>query len=203
MAYLHVMKKTTLIIHANDRSTDFLLGLYKDLPDKTIITSGMTKNQLRENISHHDRIILCGHGSPTGLFGVGQFPDSFPYVIDDTMVNVLRQKTNTIYIWCNADQFVRRHGLTGFYTGMFLSEMSECLYFSVKCTELDINESNNVFAKIVANHIDDPPIICYKKVLVEYGRLAQTNPVARYNHSRLYLNRFTPDLFLDMVRKTA
>ena len=69
-----------------------------------------------------------------------------------------RIKTNTIYIWCNSDVFVRRHSLNGFHTGMFLSQMSECECFRVECTEEDINESNNGFAEIVAWHIHEPPI---------------------------------------------
>ncbi len=188
----------TLILHPADSSTIFLSRLYCDLPNKTVITGGISKADLQKKIQLFPRLILCGHGSNNGLFSVGQFPEG-PYIIDETMVSLLRNKDNTIYIWCNADQFVRRHGLIGFHTGMFLSQMSECLYFSVQCSEEDITESNNGFANIVFRHIDAPPIICYKKVLVEYGQLAQKNPVARFNHSRLYLNRFKPDLFLPQV----
>jgi len=191
--------KTTLIIHPDDRSTDFLRGLYCDLPDKTVFTGGITKFKLQEKIDTHARVILCGHGSPNGLFAVGQFPGAYPYIIDDTMVSSLRNKATILYIWCNADQFVRRHGLTGFHTGMFLSQMSECLCFGVQCSEEDITESNNGFANIILRYLAAPTIICYKKVLVEYGQLAQTNPVARYNHSRLYFNQYTPDLFLPQV----
>jgi hypothetical protein len=191
----------TLVIHPDDRSTDFLRGLYLDLPDKTVITSGIDKLKLQEKIDTHARVIMCGHGSPNGLFSVGKFPES-PYIIDDSMVDSLRYKTN-FFIWCHADVFVRRHGLTGFHMGMFLSEMSECLCLGVDCTDTDITESNIDFAKIFFRHIDEPPIVFYKNVLVEYGQLvARNNPVAEYNHSRLFLNRFTPDLFLGKVVQT-
>jgi hypothetical protein len=190
----------TLIIHPDDRSTVFLKGIYQDLPDKTVITGGVTKLKLRKYIETHDRTIFCGHGSQNGLLGVNHFPEG-PYIIDVSMVESLQNKTN-FFIWCNSDVFVRRHGLTGLHTGMFLSQMSECLCFSVQCSEEEITESNNGFANIVFRHIDAPPIVFYKNVLVEYGRLAQTNPVARYNHSRLYLNQFEPDLFGDKVYQT-
>jgi len=189
----------TFVVHPQDQTTTFLQSLYLDLPDKTVITGGITKYQLRKEICLHDRIIMCGHGSLSGLFSVGKFPHSYPYIIDDTMVSTLKHKTNALYIWCNDDVFVRRHSLNGFHTGMFISQMSECVCFGVKCTEEEINESNNGFAEIVARYINEPPIVFYRNVLVEYGRLAETNPVARYNHSRLYLNRFEPVMFADMV----
>ena len=191
----------TLVIHPDDRSTDFLKGIYNDLQDKTVITGGITKSILPKEILRHDRVICCGHGTSMGLLSVGQFPET-PYIIDDTTVSSLRSKVNTLYIWCNADVFVRQNGLTGFFTSMFLSQMSECLWFKVECTEEDINESNYAFAEFVSRHLKDPPILFYKNVLVEYGQLAKTNPVARYNHSRLFLNRYTPDLFFGKVIQT-
>ena len=82
---------------------------------------------------------------------------------------------------------------------MFLDQMSECLCFRVECTEEDINESNYGFAEIIARHIHRPPILFYKNVLGEYNQLAQTNPVARYNHSRLFLKQLEPVKFADKV----
>jgi len=190
-----------LIIHPQDTSTTFLRGLYNDLPDKTVITGGINKSQLQKEIDTHDRVIMCGHGSPQGLLSIGQYPKSGLYIIDETMVSSRRNKPNTFYIWCDSNVFVRRHGLTGFHTGMFLSQMSECRYFEVDCTEQDILESNSTFAETVAQHINEPPIVFYKNVLSEYGRLRQ-NPVACYNHSRLFLNRYEPHLFLGKVAQT-
>jgi hypothetical protein len=189
----------TLIVHPQDASTSFLYGVYKDLPDKTVITGGLTKNQLQKEILRHDRILLSGHGSPQGLLSVGKFSRSGLYIIDDTMVQSLKNKANTLCIWCNADVFVRRHGLSGFNSGMFLSQMSECLFFRIECTEEDIIESNQRFAELVGEHINEPPIVFYKNVLLEYGRLEHRNPVARYNHTRLFLNHYQPDLFLPQV----
>jgi len=190
-----------IIVHPKDSSTTFLEGLYLHLPNKTVITGCITKTDLRKEIQSHGRVILCGHGSPQGLLSVGQFPGSGLYIIDETMVSALRNKNNPLYIWCRADNWMYRQGLnTGFHTGMFLSQMSECLYFGVECTEEDIIESNIVFAETVARHINEPPIVFYKNVLIEYGRLRQ-NSVARYNSSRLFLNHYEPHLFFDKVDK--
>ena len=61
----------TLVIHPKDSSTTFLDIIYKDIPQKTIITGGVTKSELFELINRHERIMMMGHGSPGGLFAVG------------------------------------------------------------------------------------------------------------------------------------
>ena len=183
----------TLIIHPKDITTTFLTGIYKNLANKTVITGGMTN--LRKHIQDHDRILMMGHGSPAGLFSVGQFPDAYPYIFDESMVDMLQDKI-TVYIWCNADKFVQRHSLYGFYTGMFISEVNEALYFNfwnLDNLERLIDESNYAFSAIVAKHIDEGLFDMYKNVVAGYGLLAK-NPIARFNLDRLYLNLPTQPL---------
>jgi hypothetical protein len=79
----------TLIIHPKDPTTRFLCGIYDTIPNKTVIDSGITKDHLRKHIQDHDRILMMGHGSPAGLFGVGQFNTEDIYIIDDSMVELL------------------------------------------------------------------------------------------------------------------
>ncbi len=189
----------TLVIHPQDVSTIFLCGIYANLPNKTVITGGVTKTKVVKQIHYHDRVMMLGHGSSSGLLSVGRFPDLYPYIIDGSIAQPLRSKINNFYIWCNADCFVRNHGLTGFFSGMFCSEISECQCFGVESTQKLVDESNYRFSEIVAKHLDEPPVVFYKNILVEYGRLAQTNPVAHYNHSRLFLHRYQPDLFMPQI----
>jgi hypothetical protein len=103
----------TLIVHPQDPTTTFLQGLYLDLPDKTVITGGITKTELQKEIQSHALVIMCGHGSPQGLLSVGQFPGSGLYIIDETMVSSLRNQAKTLFfVWCRADAFIHRHGLS-------------------------------------------------------------------------------------------
>jgi len=74
-------------------------------------------------IESHDRVLMLGHGSPLGLMNAGQFPDAGSYIIDDSMVLPLKNKTNSLFIWCHAAQFVHRHGLLGICSAMFVSEV--------------------------------------------------------------------------------
>ena len=100
----------TLVIHPKDRSTDFLKPIYESIEgDVHVITGLYYKDTVRALIDQSDRIIMLGHGSPAGLFAVGQFEDcSNGMIIDETMIASLGNKPNNIYVWCNADKFVNR-----------------------------------------------------------------------------------------------
>jgi hypothetical protein len=183
----------TLVIHPSDPSTDFLIPIYMDLggfPDfekPTIIRGGMTKDEVNEQIKQHDRIMMMGHGSPMGLFSVGQFPETYSYIIDGHTVKYLQNK-ECIFIWCNADRFVETNNLKGFYSGMFISETGEASYCGLPGTPQDIvTESNDFFAKEFGKVSDKPLVEAFEYIKDVYGTITENNPVAKYNHHRLYL----------------
>jgi hypothetical protein len=181
----------TLIIHPDDRSTDFLKPIYSNVENPTLITGGCTKTQIKELIESHDQVIMLGHGSPGGLFSMGQFDDDTfgrGYIIDYSIVPVLQAKDNNIFIWCNADMFVHYNSLKGFYSGMFISETIEASYCGLPGTSQNIvDESNNLFAQIVGEVINEDIKAIYDHTKLNYQLIAETNPVALYNHNRLYL----------------
>ena len=177
-----------LIVHPEDPTTTFLSPIYANLKNKTVVRGGVSKSELRELIESHDRVLMLGHGSPWGLLNAGQFPDAGSYIIDDSMVLPLKNKTNSLYIWCHADEFVQRHGLSGLYSGMFLSEMIELYYYGFDDVDWNmIDQSNDRFAAIVSKYLNEPMEILYQKLLVEYGFTAKANPIAKFNLARLYL----------------
>jgi hypothetical protein len=182
----------TLIIHPKDPSTSFLDIVYESIPNKTIITGGVSKDYVKKLIQEHDRVMMMGHGSPSGLFSVGQFDNvgggyGGGFIIDQSMVSLLKEKDNSVFIWCNADRFVEYFGLKGFYSGMFISEVGEATYCGLPGTKQDIvDESNYGFVNIIAKHINEDTESIYNKVRNEYGLIAEENPVALYNHKRLY-----------------
>lgn len=183
----------TLVIHPEDQTTTFLTPIYETIPDKTVITAGMTKGALMEQIKSHDRVMMMGHGSPFGLLSAGCFPGSGTYIVDYTAVPLLKEKSNNIYIWCNADCYVNAYELEGFYTGMFVSELGEAELMDlhgIDQTQVDL--SNWGFSRIVSKYINDGPEneigMLHKKVMFDYGLMISENPVASYNHERLYYN---------------
>lgn len=178
----------TLVIHPEDDTTKFLSGIYATLKNKTVITGGVTKIELKKYIDDSDRVIMLGHGSPMGLLAVNRFPDCNSYIIDHSIIESLRNKTNNVFIWCNADQFVHRHSLQGFYSGMFISEVVEAWIYDFWDVDQDcVTESNNGFSAIVSNHINERLDILFKNVKDEYGAIAMSNMIAEFNHKRLFL----------------
>ncbi len=183
----------TLVIHPKDKSTDFLSPIYAGLDDVTLVTGGWSQDQIQEAIQTHDQVMMMGHGSPNGLFTVGQFPieDRFSgYVIGSGLVETLAQKDNNIFIWCNADQFVTRHGLKGFYTGMFISETGEATYCGLPGTpQYIVDESNHGFVNILREKLQNTrdTSLLFEQTSGVYSIIADINPVAKYNYNRLYV----------------
>ena len=178
-----------LVIHPTDASTDFLKPIYANISEATIIHAGVSKAQIKQLITEHDRIIMMGHGSPSGLFSCAKFGDNdySGFVIDYKMVPLLRDK-ECIAIWCNADKFMNQHELNGFYSGMFISEVGEAKYCGLPDTILEtVTVSNNYFAQIAGEVINEPLSVIYEHVMDNYGLLLGLNSVASYNYDRLYL----------------
>jgi len=179
----------TLIIHPEDESTDFLETVYKDVENKTVVRGGVSKDDIHKMIQQHDRVMMMGHGVPYGLMSVGQFDVRNGLIIDDTTVKYLKEKENSVFIWCNADQFVNHFELKGFYSGMFISEVGEAFHCGVSNPNQDmVDESNNTFVNIISKYINEDKQIIHEKVTKGYGLLAISNPVALYNNNRLYIH---------------
>lgn len=177
----------TLVIHPADKSTDFLCPIYHTIHNKKVLRNGLTKDEIKEQIKIHDRIIMLGHGSPDGLFAVGQFKTDNSYIIDSSLTDILAEKEENVYIWCHANMFVEKFDLKGFYTGMFVSEILEALYCELPLVEqMIVDESNDGFSKIVSNHINDSKSDIYTNTIKEYQIIANTNLVAAYNIVRIY-----------------
>lgn len=188
-AYISLIMSNILVIHPKDNSTDFLRPIYAQIPikQKTIITGGISKSELRELIQVHERVIMLGHGTPWGLLAVGKFPKSGSYIIDDTMAAILSEKESNIYIWCNADQFVIKNHLSGFFSEMFISELSEAICYNyLDMCENTIDESNNKFSEVVSKYINQPLDSLFRNVIQEYKQLAKTNPIAQFNVEQLF-----------------
>ena len=167
----------TLVIHLEDPSTDCLSVIYSGRGWKVVRTQP-EQEELERLLAEHDRIIMLGHGSPTGLFGSHTSYSAF--AIGEREAHLLRNKSN-IYIWCYASSYVQKHGLAGFASGMFISEVGEAHVMGVKTTSSQVFESNRVFSESVGRHVDDPQVC--QKVIKDYG--AVDSDVARYNLARL------------------
>lgn len=168
--------KKTLVIHPQDPTTDFLCGIYE----------GLGFDEERKNfdwlsllmaIPRYDRIILLGHGSPRGL---AHYSGT---IIDRSLSSILKGR-EVIAIWCHAKSYMEEVGLRGFYTDMFISEVREAEYYNVPATQNQIDESNQLFAKLVRQNLDNPNRL--NTILLGYQ--SQSNHVINYNNQRLFDN---------------
>lgn len=176
----------TLVIHPDDRSTDFLRAVYKDIPNKTVITGGLLPYEVDAQIIAHDRVIMLGHGTPSGLLSVGQFPGT-AYVIDQMSANYLKDTKENIYIWCHASDYVKKHNLKGFSSGMFISEVAEATYCGIpNQSQEDVDIQCEYFCNLVGSVVERPTKEIYDFVSKEYGVLAEYCKMSNYNHKRLY-----------------
>ena len=174
----------TLVIHPDDRTTDFLKLIYEGkgytvVTDKSILRS---ESDVRELIGAHDRIMMMGHGHPGGLFFT---------CINNRMTDLLREKQG-VYIWCNADKFVEKYELQGFYTGMFISEVGEARYFRINATQEEIDFSNQLFASEFRKYEDKET--AHQLIREHYNSF--DSPVIQFNNDRLYDSKF-----LDLIRE--
>lgn len=164
----------TLVIHPKDTTTDFLSVIYSN-KDWTVINDNPSRKYLKDQIKSHDRIVMLGHGTKDGLLGFNRF------VINPALVYLLRDKIG-VYIWCNADVFVKRFSLKGFYTGMIISDYDEALMFCLYPTNNDdIKLSNTLFAESIKNSIDSDNMILGVK-----DSYIGSNPVIDFNKNNIY-----------------
>ena len=187
--YKHTTMKT-LVIHPQDESTDFLKQIYEPIEDKLVVTGGKTEQELTTLIESHDRILMLGHGTPYGLlnWGQGKWKVNHPYLINRTHAPILKEK-DCIFIWCNADEFVVRNKLNGFFSGMFISEVQEAVVEKVVATQDEVDESNYTFSELMSEHINKPTKEVFKRVKEMYGQFSIKNPVVSYNSERLYYEK--------------
>lgn len=180
-----------LYIHPDDYTTKFLKAVYGyDQENNRVITTGTRQGLIDEIQSKaNDRVIMMGHGTQGGLLSVGQFDGREVYALDSAAVPSLKERDNNVFIWCNADLFVERHDLKGFYTGMFISEVGEAVLCGIKDLRWgQIENSNNMFADEVHCALewglDSHEMLAHLKDT--YCKDAPYNEIIKYNSERLY-----------------
>ena len=180
----------TLVIHPEDKSTDFLRPIYANIKRKTVLSKNVSRDKLLAAVRSHDTIIMLGHGSSSGLFNVSNIGKGI-WAVGESMVEELRGK-QLIAIWCNADKFIERHHLPALYSGMFISEVSEARYCGVQGDQAMVDESNSTFAVLLGNMLSETSMDLEKTfdmVLESYEELGEVNTVAKYNSDRFYYSK--------------
>ena len=132
------------VVHPKDKTTAVLKGLYEGM-DYCLVDQSMTNQEVRHVLNHanaFELMMLLGHGSDRGLYSR---TDDNQEEFDRILVGkhhryYLTKQHRLIGIWCHANLFAEEHHLSGLFTGMFISEMSEAYEYGVATSqeELDI-----------------------------------------------------------------
>lgn len=167
---------STLVIHLDDRSTDFLTAIYAGMGFPVISSRATSQDAMLRAINKHDRIFMLGHGSPGGLLG---------FTVDWHALGpvLAAKKEPSMCIWCHADQYARRHKLTGLVSGMFISEVGEARFNGIEATQEEVDTSNALFSATVRSMLDNGEPL--EVVQERYSHA--TCQVTQFNQRRMYV----------------
>lgn len=168
----------TLVLHPWDSTTRFLEVIYKG-KGFTEVRARPSNSKMKRLIKSHDRIIVLGHGTEKGMFDTNSV-----IWIDSRLVYLLREKKNSVYIWCNADLFVEKYKLDGFYTGMIVSDYEEAQIYGVSHKRDDIDISNELFAKSIGDGLDSDIEIMLESVIGVYSD--PKNKIIEFNKKNIH-----------------
>ena len=148
------------VIHPKDKTTAMLSLLYEGQEARVINDCCSTKEMghLLHHVSSQERIMLLGHGNECGLFFR---EDDTKDVFDKLIVfhphafSLRKHGGNLVAIWCHADQFARKEGLHGLFSGMIISELGEALLYEVETTQEELDRENVKLAQRLRSLLDE------------------------------------------------
>ena len=145
-------KSDTLVIHCADRSTDMLSQIYEGKGWDVLRDGNIDKDELHKLIESHDKIIMLGHGTPSGLINV----QGSGYTIDAQDAPYLKNK-KIFAIWCYADKFFENHGIG---RGQFVTKNTPSEVWESRaagCGNISkelMLENNTYWSKLCADIVD-------------------------------------------------
>ena len=162
-----------------------------DNRDFTEILNGLTgdilvnprRSAVRKLLSAHPErpLVLLGHGTPRGL--LNEKWDG--YVVGSGLVQLLRKQQCIIGVFCYAGNFADEYNLHGFFTSMFISNVSESVDEGFPSTHESIQRENILFSKKLNNLIlNEPNMALWVPKLQEYG-LNHKEPFVRFNYEAM------------------
>ena len=127
-----------IVVHPFDPSTRMLCEIYKGIEGVTLFDSWKQLDEILKAIAaapKDEPILLLGHGCPSGLLDM-----RYGLVIGDADAELLKDRPNLVGIWCYASSYAYTHGLKGFFSGMFISELPEAIVNGVDASAEEIDD---------------------------------------------------------------
>jgi len=171
-----------IVVHPKDPSTRMLSQIYKDIDDVKLFDSWEQRDEILkaiENAPKEELVLLLGHGCPYGLFDL-----RYGLVIGDGDAELLKGRPNLIGIWCYASSYAHKHGLKGFFSGMFISEEGEAWMNNVNAEAEEINEKAWDFAERFGNMLREGKNLDEIAIELMNPRHMDSD-LTKYNYARL------------------
>lgn len=173
----------TIVIHIDSMAdTGFLKKCYEGL-DNIFLLYNPTKEEVNSTLylNPSARVMMLGHGSSNGLFSKGW--DGM--VIDSSNAHLLVGR-ECIGIWCHAWEFAAKYGLKGFFTGMFISNLSESRGYGFTAKEKDVYDEVAKFSEMVNNLIkEDVPMDKWLGVVWKERTLCEGFEFVEWNYKQI------------------
>jgi len=174
-----------IVFHANDLTTRVLSRLYESREDCLLrITEKSTNSQIRQAIKNANQVMMLGHGNPFGLFSTPDKNGVYSrHLINSYHVQFLRGKP-CIGIWCYSNEFAKRYGLHGLFSGMIISELHEAEENSILATKEEIDLEMEKFVTRLRSCIEMGELRDVPARMLEMDDVH--SPLTEFNYNNLY-----------------
>lgn len=185
---------TVIFSNMGDTDTAVLRYIWMGMPKVKVVEitrdTVNSKQLVNEAIEQeHDTLIMCGHGTPSGLLNPGFKGGA--YLIDQS--NYRKIKCNRIIaVWCHAKDFAETYGVKGFWSSMFISNSGEASMNGIKSVSgKSITEQEILFCirlnELIKNYIPMKTWIEKLKSQADYD-----NEVVKFNYDGLRYYKIAP-----------
>ena len=172
-----------IVVHPTDPSTVMLGKVYEGFENVKLFNSVEQRDEMLAAIAAAPReepIMLLGHGCPNGLYDLM----AWDMMVGGPDAELLKDRPNLIGIWCYASSYAAKHGLKGFFSGMFISEGGEATMVGVDATEEEANAHAWDFAQRLGDLLRKGlPLEDVAKELMDPKHI--TSELTNYNYTRL------------------
>lgn len=185
---------TVIFSNMGDTDTAVLKYIWMGMPKVKVVEitrdTVNPKALVNEAIENeHDTLIMCGHGTPSGLMNPGFKGGA--YLVDQS--NYQRIKCNrVIAVWCHAKDFAETYGVKGFWSSMFISNAGEASANGIHTVSgKSITEQEILFCirlnELIKNYAPMKTWIDKLKEQADY-----TNAVVKFNYDGLRYYKVAP-----------
>ena len=165
------MNNRVLVIHTDKESAGFEIfqTLYMNKAYTVVDEPDISPDELRRLITEHGVVILIGCFCHDGLLATNPVTRKDFVLIDDSYIELLRQKT--VYS-IGGRRYFERHNVPGLHTGTILTSSFEASLYEIDVQEEEIISSALRLISIVGDTIQArDPREKNAKILAEYSGL--------------------------------